>query len=466
MTDCCIYVRISADKAKDTEDEGMGVARQEEDCRVLAARLGWTVTAVYSDNDISAYSGKTRPGFEGMLDAIKHGQYDGLICWNTDRLIRRMDDLERVIEICDTARVPIKSVNSGELDVSTASGKMVARILGSVARQESEHKAERQKRAYMQRAEAGVWRTNQKRMFGYTEEGALHPREAPLIRQAAADILAGRSVSSIVRQWNAAGITTVPGNQWSHNTFKRLFTNPRYAALCVYRGKVVGPGQWPAVISTDDHAGIVAVLKDKSESIKGASWERKFIGSHRYLCGRCGAVMEMYTHNGGLRSYRCTRSAHLSRRQPALDDFVEELALRFMGDTGKVGALIAATTEDRKGLDPAEVRTRRAALQAQKDELATLFADGILDGPAVRRESAKLAEKIAALDSALAEMARRSPLAEMLTEGAEHVRQRWGQASPDIRGKVLDELFSVIVLPLGKGRGFSTDAIRIVWRHQ
>ena len=130
MPDCCIYSRISSDRDKDTADEGQGVERQEEDCRALADRLGWNITAVYTDNDLSAYTGKIRPGFEAMLDGIKRGEFDGLITWNTDRLIRRMDDLERLIEACDAADVTIKSVTSGELDVSTANGKMLARILG------------------------------------------------------------------------------------------------------------------------------------------------------------------------------------------------------------------------------------------------------------------------------------------------------------------------------------------------
>jgi hypothetical protein len=49
-----IYVRISSDRT----GAGLGVARQEEDCRALCERLGWQVVRVYPDNDVSAYSGK------------------------------------------------------------------------------------------------------------------------------------------------------------------------------------------------------------------------------------------------------------------------------------------------------------------------------------------------------------------------------------------------------------------------
>ena len=55
-----IYTRISNDQ---TGERG-GVTRQLEDCAALAAHVGWEVVAHYDDNDISAFSGKTRPRFE------------------------------------------------------------------------------------------------------------------------------------------------------------------------------------------------------------------------------------------------------------------------------------------------------------------------------------------------------------------------------------------------------------------
>ncbi|MEB0014852.1 recombinase family protein, partial [Glaciimonas sp. Cout2] len=54
-----IYVRISRDRV----GAGLGVERQEDDCRVLAKQMGLEVVRVLVDNDISAYSGKKRPGY-------------------------------------------------------------------------------------------------------------------------------------------------------------------------------------------------------------------------------------------------------------------------------------------------------------------------------------------------------------------------------------------------------------------
>src|SRR4029077_11035227 len=136
--------------SNDPTGQELGVTRQLDDCLALADTLGWEGVTRYDDNDPSAFNGKTRPGFEAMLDAMKAGQFGALLVWHTDRLYRSMKDLLRLIDIADANRVSIKTVQGGDLDLSTSAGRMVAKILGSVAEQESEHKGERQRRANIQ----------------------------------------------------------------------------------------------------------------------------------------------------------------------------------------------------------------------------------------------------------------------------------------------------------------------------
>lgn len=464
MPDCCIYSRISSDRDKDTADEGQGVERQEEDCRALADRLGWNITAVYTDNDLSAYTGKIRPGFEAMLDGIKRGEFDGLITWNTDRLIRRMDDLERLIEACDAADVTIKSVTSGELDVSTANGKMLARILGSVARQESEHKSERIRRAHDQLAANGRWVCSQ-RPFGYTDNGDILETEAALIRAAANDLLAQRSLISIVKEWNSNGVRTPKGKQWQLFPFKRMITSPRLAGIRTHRGKAVGRGNWQPILDEDTHNGVVAVLSDPTRQRPGSrnevSWERKFVGSYRYLCGVCGAVLARDS-NGGKSTYRCTESAHLSRVQQPLDDYVAEVVIAYLKDQDNLHRILGSAKRA-ADTDPADLRARRTALKASKDQLATLLADGVLEVQSVRREAGKLQQKIDTIDRALAEMARRSPLSELLSDGVDTLEERWDAATPDIKGKILDEFVRVRVMPVRGGGIFRPEFIKFEW---
>lgn len=53
-----IYARISQDRT----GAGLGVGRQRLDCQEHCDRRGWEVVEVFTDSDLSAYSGKPRPG--------------------------------------------------------------------------------------------------------------------------------------------------------------------------------------------------------------------------------------------------------------------------------------------------------------------------------------------------------------------------------------------------------------------
>jgi site-specific DNA recombinase len=453
-----IYTRLSSDPT----GQRAGVTRQLEDCRALADRLGWDVFAYYDDNDLSAFNGKTRPGFEKMLVAIGRAEFDAIVVWHPDRLYRRVADLQRLVEITDRG-VAVRTVNGGDLDLSNATGKMLARIVGSVSEMESEHKSERQRRANVQRAEAGSWWSSQ-RPFGYTQTGEPLESEAKLIRKAAADVLDGKSLRAIAREWNTAGITSTRGAAWNTSRLKRLLLNPRYAGLRTYRGTVTGPGTWQAILDPDTHAGLVAVLRDTTRGT-AVSYERKYIGSHRYRCGVCGAVLQhtVSTHRDGrsFHRYACTAAAHLSRTQPELDAYVEAVVVSFLGDEKRLHKILA---DKRDHVNVDELRTRRAALVAQKDELATFFTEGVLDGPAVRRESANLTTKIGGIDTALAEVARRNPVADLVKDGLEKVEKYWAAMSADLKGKIIDEVCTVVVNPSPRGRYFRPEYVRIDWK--
>ncbi|MGI8768056.1 MAG: recombinase family protein [Propionibacteriaceae bacterium] len=56
------------------------------------------------------------------------GRRDPIVCWDTDRLTRQLRELADLIDL----GAPIGTV-SGELDLSSSSGRLVATILGGVA---------------------------------------------------------------------------------------------------------------------------------------------------------------------------------------------------------------------------------------------------------------------------------------------------------------------------------------------
>jgi site-specific DNA recombinase len=382
-----------------------------------------------------------------------------------------MKDLERLIEIADVARVQIRTVNGGDLDLSNSSGRMLARILGSVARQESEHKGERHRRSNMQKAEAGKWQTAN-RTFGYTMLGEPLEPEATAFRTAVADVLAGKSIKAVAREWNAKGLKTtlagctqkrngkdylVPGT-WNSPRVRRLLINPRYAGLKVHRGKVVGKGDWTPLIDEDTHRGLVAYLSDPSR-IKCTSFERKYQGAGVYICGKCGGAMKS-SLPGGRKTYCyvCRDKADILRSGEPLDEFVTGVVL------GRLSQPDAHLLLDDKRIDIPALQIDRNALQARLDELADAFAEGAIDASQLRRGTSNLRVKLSAIDSQLADAARTDPVAGLIAD-REQVQKHWDACSPAIRGQIIDQLMTVTVLPCAKGqRVFDPAYVRIDWK--
>ncbi len=84
-----IYARQSLDRS----GESATVERQVQDCRALADSRGWGVVAVEQDNDVSASTGKARPGYKRVLGMVERRAGDRVVVWAVDRLTRRMRDL-------------------------------------------------------------------------------------------------------------------------------------------------------------------------------------------------------------------------------------------------------------------------------------------------------------------------------------------------------------------------------------
>jgi DNA invertase Pin-like site-specific DNA recombinase len=246
-----IYVRMSLDKTGD----GAGIERQEEACRALALARGWQVAEVVSDV-ISATKVRAadRPGWGRVLAMIEADEVDVVIAWHLDRVCRSTRDLLDLIDYHLLPHNVAIATATGDIDLTTDVGRMVAKILAAVAEAEVERKAARQVLANEQRAVAGkpMW---VRRPFGYNKpdhvggEPTVNEAEAAVIRQAYTDLLRGKSLSAITRDFDASGLPTTIGNEsWSLPTVRTILRSPRNAGLASYYGEVVADAAWPAIV--------------------------------------------------------------------------------------------------------------------------------------------------------------------------------------------------------------------------
>ena len=230
-----IYLRQSEDR----DGTMLAVDRQREDCQKLCAERGWDTTE-YLDNDTSATTRKPRPAYGRMLTDIRDGRIGAVVAWDADRLHRQPRELEDFIDLADGKSLALATVG-GDFDLSSPTGRGNARMKGVFSRMEMEQKSARQKRANKQRAQAGT-PSRSTVPFGYRQDGdrlVLEPAEAMMLRDAYSAILAGASLHTLAKQWNATGVKTRRGKQWSGATLRQSLMAHRNAGRAIYKGKPV-----------------------------------------------------------------------------------------------------------------------------------------------------------------------------------------------------------------------------------
>lgn len=289
-----IYCRISQDR----NGEGLGAARQEEDCRKLAVERGLTVARVFANNDISAYLGKKRPAYSEMLAALKRGEASVVLCWHSDRLHRSPLELEEYIAICREHGVQNYTVKGGEVDLSTPEGMLRAGLVGQVARYESAHKAYRFKRAMEQKAMKGEW-LGGAHPFGWRFVDGVpepDPAEAAVVWDVFNAVLQGRSLGSIVAELNASGITTSVGKPWGYAQLRQIPMRPTNAELAVWQGEIVGRSIFPSLVSENVWRAVVSILSDPRRR-RSQSYKAKHLLAGIAQC-HCGALVRSATVYG------------------------------------------------------------------------------------------------------------------------------------------------------------------------
>lgn len=295
-----IYVRISLDR----EGEALGVARQRADCEALCARRDWPVAGIYQDNDVSAYSGKPRPEYQRLLVDLKAGRIDGVVVYDLDRLHRQPRELESFIDTCAAVGVRNIATVSGDIDLSTDNGQLVARMLGAVAKKSSDDTRRRVTRKKFELATAGKVSGGGRRPFGFEIDGkTVRPDEANVIRELARRAVAGDSLGSLCRDLERRGITTSQGHPWRITVMRKMLMSGRIAGLREYRGQVTSEAEWDPIITPTESERLRAVLSTRNPRQRGP---RTYLLTGLLRCQRCGSRMESSPHNGR-RRYACVK---------------------------------------------------------------------------------------------------------------------------------------------------------------
>ena len=466
-----IYLRISEDR-----HNGAGVERQEKECRELAARLGWPVADVFTDNDISAssFSRKIRTDYQRLVEAIQAGRIDSVITWHSDRMFRRPDEHEQYIKLCQTHDINNAAVRVGDIDYDTPSGRFNARMQINMAAYESEHKAERLQSKHRQIAEAGGWKGGI-RPFGYEPDGmTVRESEAAEVRRIANAVIRGQSLRSLAVELNSRGIKTVTGRKpWTSAHLRSMLMHARVAGLREHRGRIVCDAAWPAILERHTWEAMKDVLADPKRRTGGSGRRGRVptsLGTSMYLCGQCHEPrLRLGRSNGRRPVYKCgnaevSSGAHVSRVADKLDAYVEGALLEIISRPAAVEAMCAVIDSDDTEL--AKLSQEQATIRPRLNKAAMRYEAGDIDDEQLSIISKGLHARNAEITSILSAAQMRSPLDVLL--GVESVERIWDEhLTMGQKRAILAEVLTVTVLPAtGGGRApdgsyFNSDSVHI-----
>jgi DNA invertase Pin-like site-specific DNA recombinase len=457
-----VYARISSD----VQGQGLGVARQEEDCRRLAEQLGWAIADVYVDNDLSAFSGKRRPAYERMLLDLAEGRRDAVICYHLDRLTRRPIELEQFVTTLDTAGVRQVRFVTGDADLGTGDGLLVGRIMAAVAANESAAKSRRVKRKLEQNAQAGLPHGGFRRPFGFEDDKVtIRPDEAAVIQAVVTRYLAGESLRSLCVWLDDSGVRTVGGGVWRSPTLRGLLRSGRIAGLREQRGEVVGPAVWSAIITPTERDRVLARMSEQTTT--GRRTPRSYLLSGLLRCGRCGGKL-FSSPRANYRRYVCLSGPDHGGcgRLTVVAEPVEELiaeAVLFRLDTPELAERMSGSASgDSYAAGLAE---GLAADQGQLDELAVMYGKQEISAREWRAAREPVEQRMKDRRRQLAAATQTDALAGLPGQGAQ-LREDWAGLTLTRQAAIIRAVLDhAVVLPgLAGARELDPARVRPEWR--
>jgi site-specific DNA recombinase len=412
-----IYCRISADRAGRSE----GVQAQERWGREYAA-IHWPgiPVRIFSDNDLSAAKDDViRPEFEKMREAIHRGECAHLWAVEQSRLTRiegvwfslaadllktgvdelhtrregvtRMDDvvggIKAVLDAAEVRKLRKRVIDKkDELARQGRPGGM----LGFGYRQRIYTEDEQERLDAWEDARRGAmlsgddirrWREDNPRPEGgrkVTDEHGraaveIVPREAEIIRQCAAKMLSGWTLTSVTMWLRESGIRSSTGAQFRVTTVGRFLTLPSVAGFRVHKGEIVGKGTWEPILDEATWRALCATI-GSAKRAKRRPQRRYLLGGHRMIC-ECGKAMRGTSDpRWGLTHYVCWKidggCSKVTIDADAVDDHVFAELFAQLKNMEVAGMLAADDFADRRG----ELVSELQALGQRRTELSVMWS--------------------------------------------------------------------------------------------
>ncbi|OBI24750.1 recombinase family protein [Mycolicibacter sinensis] len=205
-----IVIRLSRVTDATTSPE-----RQLAKCRELIAQRGYVEVGIAEDLDVSA--GKTTPFDRPQLGKWLSDptQYDVIVFFRVDRIVRRLFDLADLIRWSREHGVTLVSATEAHFDLSTDFGDIIALLVAKVAEMELEAISERNASAFRHNFSKGKYRGGVP-PWGYIPERDENgewrliqdPEQVTVILEVVERVLAGEPLRAIAHDLTGRRVLT------------------------------------------------------------------------------------------------------------------------------------------------------------------------------------------------------------------------------------------------------------------
>jgi site-specific DNA recombinase len=481
------YGRIS----EDDQDKREGVDDQLSRAVTHIGRRGWDLIESFRDDDLSAYSGKPRPGYDRLMAEVAAGHVDTIVVRHLDRLWR--DDLEAAKgrAVLRQHRVLIAEYGGMEYPMWTAHGQHMARTMSGNGTFESDIKSERIREAAERRAEQGRmngvcpygWRREYERTAsGRVVEAreVIDPEAAAVVVDITRRLLAGESLLAVTRSLNDRGVPSPGaeftfrhkaraidnpnGARWSKSSVKKLALRESNAGLRVFHkgepDERLIQGTWPALVTEDEWGRVCTLLNSASRKIAKPASRQHLLTWGIGACGVCGGYLRVARKGAAkVPLYVCAEKGCTGRNQAKVDELVTGIVV------GRLSApdALAWLAGDEAALD--EARGRAAALQARIGEATDRFITGRWTVEQVDQVTDALRPELLAAEAEVRRLLASMDAGVLADLAGPEAGARWEAAAVTTRRAVLEVLgLRVRLLPTGRrGPGFDPESVQVEW---
>lgn len=463
-----IYTRVSLDPT----GRARSVGEQEAECRAVVERENWALSAVFTDNHISAsrYSRKKRPEFQRLIDHVEGGNCDVLVTWEASRFTRDLKVYVELRDLCRSAGV-LWCYSGRTHDLSRTDDRFSTGLDALLAERESDQTRDRILRTMRHQAVKG--RPHGRLLYGQrrvydpqTRELVrveLDPAQTAILHEVADRFLAGESFYLIARDLTERAVPTPHGaKRWYPTNLSRLMRNPSYIGKRVHQGEVVADANWPTVFDADTWRQLQSTLTDPARNPHRPRSTTRHLLTGIAVCGIHDAPVRL-VKNRGYPAYGCPVAWDTVRRQTHLDTYVSEAVIAWMERAKAEGVDPIPTGHDVQPAELSRIQTELDAVSARLDDLYAEARSGAVSMRALATIEPGLLAEVDRLNRRRVRLTIPRRVVGLIS--SDDIAAAFYDLDTVHQRAAIREIVVPAILPVGKGtRTFRPESVDLRWR--